>query len=158
MSTRYDLVAREIAAALNNAPPGTFREAFDAKARYVVSWKLTDLQNAVKVSVTPRSADRSIESRSTDRVEMPLDVAVQTRCTATDTDRVAELVELTDQIEAYLNRLNLEADAVAALWKGSEIDPLYDAAMLHHDRVFTSVLTLTYAVFVDRREPVGGGA
>ncbi|MEM8739464.1 MAG: hypothetical protein AAGG38_13455, partial [Planctomycetota bacterium] len=104
------------------------------------------------------AGDRSIESRSTDRVEMPLDVAVQTRCTATDTDRVAELVELTDQIEAYLNRLNLEADAVAALWKGSEIDPLYDAAMLHHDRVFTSVLTLTYAVFVDRREPVGGGA
>jgi hypothetical protein len=149
VSCRYDLIAEAIAANLNDADDGTFAEAFDAAARYVVHWELKELQNAVRVSVTPRSAERSIDTRSSDRIELTIDVAIQTRCVPQDAARVAELVTLVDQIERHLNRGNIETDDVAALWRSSQIDPLYDAEWLHERRVFMSVITLQYLTFQD---------
>lgn len=144
MSNRYDLISQSVAAELNAAEAGTFTQVFTAAARYIVVWKLTDLQNQVQVSITPRSAERTIETRTTDRIELILDIAVQTRCSPTDTDRVSELVDLVDQIERYLNRRSIENGSLWAQWRSSEIDPLYDASMLHGDRVFTSIVSINY--------------
>jgi hypothetical protein len=147
VSASIHQLAAAVAVAIN---AGSYTESVSAEARYVVRWELRDLAD-LKVSVVPRTIEREIETRTSDRRSLTVDVALQQRCVPTNTDRVAELIGLLEQIEAELNRQRLalaDSGAVGA-WVGSQLDPVYLADELHQQRVFTGVLTLTYHVWED---------
>jgi len=55
-------------------------------------------------------------------------------------------VELVEQIADYLRRRPL--GSIPAAWVRTANDPIYAAEHLAEDRVFTSVLTVTYRVMV----------
>lgn len=115
--------------------------------RYVVDFELRDLAG-LKVSVVPRSWASQRMDRLTDRIDVEIDIAVQQRCDPGDLAAVDALMDLMREIEAHLNRLDFETSPPAH-WVGSQIDPLYAADLLHEQRVFTSVLTLTYRLLGD---------
>lgn len=132
-------IAAAVTDAINAAPGGTFSEPVTAASAFLVVHKLDALET-LRVSVVPRSIEIEPQTRGSDRRQARVDVAVQQRCAPDDAQRISELIALTEQIEAHLNRAAMEGFR----WLGASIDPLYDATMLRELRVFTSVIELTY--------------
>lgn len=128
---------------LNNATPGTFGVTFTAERKIIPTYKLTELDE-VKVSVVPRSIDISQATRATSAYEIGVDVGVQRKVgKTTETADVEELAELTGEIVEYITQRNLSA-LPGIRWQVTKNDPIYDADMLEEQRVFMSVISLTY--------------
>ena len=135
-------IADAVAAEINGAPGDTFSEAFTAERRVLPEFALEDLA-ALKVSVVPKAVEISGSTRSVCQYEISVDIGIQKKL-GTDLDaEVAALGTLVDEIADFLRRRPLAATPWAA-WVSANNDPVYAAAHLSEQRVFTSVLTLTY--------------
>jgi len=135
-------IADAVAAEINGAPGGTFSEAFTGERRVLPQFDLEDLAG-LKVSVVPKAVEISGSTRSVCQYEISIDVGIQKKL-GTDLDaEVAALGTLVDEIADFLRRRPLAATPWAA-WFSASNDPVYATAHLAEQRVFTSVLTLTY--------------
>lgn len=135
-------IADAVTAALNGADPGTFSEAFTAERRVLPQFDLGDLAG-LKVSVVPKAVEISGASRSTCQYEISIDIGIQKKL-GTDLDaEVAVLGTLVDEVTDFLRRRPLTATPWAA-WVSASNDPVYATAHLAEQRVFTSVVTVTY--------------
>jgi len=140
--------AAAVTEALNTAPDGTFPLAFTAERRVMVTSSLEGLEN-LRVSVVPRSLEITGATRSAHQHDVAIDIGIQKKLNGGDdalTDQVAELCGLVDSMAAYLRkRLLPEVNGqVPGAWTKTENDPVYAADHLAMQRVFTSVLTVTY--------------
>ena len=135
-------IADAVAAEINGAPGDTFSEAFTAERRVLPEFALEDLA-ALKVSVVPKAVEISGSTRSVCQYEISVDIGIQKKL-GTDLDaEVAALGTVVDEIADFLRRRPLAAAPWAA-WVSASNDPVYAPAHLAEQRVFTSVLTLTY--------------
>ena len=141
MSLAID-IADAVAAELNAAPAGTFTPDFEAVRRVLPEFDLKDLAE-LRVCVVPRSVTITNVSRMLSQHEVAVDVGVQRKLGADIDTEVKTLGGLVDAICGYLTRRAL-AQAPQAVWIGTENDPVYAPAHLAEQRVFTSVLTVTY--------------
>ena len=143
MSSIMD-IADAVAAELNTAPAGTFDPEFTAVRRVLPEFELADLAD-LKVSVVPHGIEMSGATRSSQQMEIAVDIGVMKKL-GTDLDaEVAVLCDLVEQIVDYLASRRL-AEMPQAAWVRMANAPIYSPQHLATQRSFTSVLTVTYMI------------
>lgn len=135
-------IANAVTTELNAAPAGTFEPAITAVRRVLPEFELADLAE-LKVSVVPKSIVITGSTRAVSQFEIAVDIGVQRKLGKDLDSEVAALATLMDQIADYLRRRPLTATPFAA-WIGIANEPVYAPEHLAEQRVFTSVLTVTY--------------
>ena len=135
-------VADAVATELNYAPGGTFSEPFTARRLVLPEFDLAALAE-LRVTVVPKSLQITGTTRSASRYDIGVDIGVQKKLGKDLDAEVAQLGTLVDQIADHLRNRPL-ALAPYALWAGTANEPVYAPEHLAEQRVFTSVLTLTY--------------
>lgn len=135
-------IADAVTAELNEAPAGTFDLAITAVRRVLPEFELADLAE-LKVSVVPKSVVITGSTRAASQFEIAVDIGVQKKLGKDLDAEVAALSTLMDQIADYLRRRSLTAASFAA-WVSIANEPVYAPEHLAEQRVFTSVLTVTY--------------
>lgn len=135
-------VADAVAAELAAAPGGTFSLPFTPQRRVLPRFDLQDLGD-LTVSVVPRSVAITGGTRALNQYEVAVDVGVQCKLAGDVDAEVAQLSELVEQIADHLRRRPL-ASMPGVAWVGIANDPVYAPEHLAENRVFTSVLTVTY--------------
>jgi len=141
MSLATDM-ADAVATELNAAPTGTFSEPLTAQRRVLPEFDLQDLVE-LKVTVVPKSVEITGSTRSASQYEIAIDVGVQKKLGKDLDTEVATLGTLLDEMADYLRNRTLD-QAQFARWVGIRNDPVYAPEHLAEQRVFTSVLTVTY--------------
>jgi hypothetical protein len=144
MSLAIDIAAA-VAAEINAAPGGTFSQPFAAVRKVLPVYELAELAE-LKVTVVPKGIEISGSTRSVSQYDIAIDIGIQQKLSANNTDIDAEveaLGTLVDEIADYLRRRQLTTAPFAA-WMRIENDPIYVPEHLSEQRVFTSVLTVTY--------------
>ena len=141
MSIAID-IADAVAAELNAAEAGTFSEAFEARRRVLPEFELEHLA-ALKVTVVPKRVEITGSTRSASSYEIAVDVGVQKKLGKDLDAEVAALGTVVDEVADYLRRRPLAA-APHAAWTRITNEPVYAPEHLAEQRVFTSVLTVTY--------------
>ncbi len=135
-------IADAVAAELNAAEPDTFGQTFTAVRRVLPAFELADLAD-LKVTVVPKAVQTSGASRSLTQLDVSIDIGIQKKLGSDLDTEVATLGALVDTIGDYLRRRPLAA-ARYAVWAGAKNEPVYAPEHLAEQRVFTSVLTVTY--------------
>jgi hypothetical protein len=100
------------------------------------------------VSVVPRGVQIQSVTRRLSQYDCQVDIGIQQKLTVPQDEidtKVKELSQLVQQITEYLQRQQL-TDMPYAIWIKVENVPIYDPDHLANQRVFTSVLTLTYRI------------
>jgi len=144
MSVTID-VADAVVMELAGAPAGTFNQPFTPQRRVLPQFELSELKD-LKVTVVPRAVEITSATRAHSQHDVQIDIGVQKRLGKELESEIEPLVELVEQIAAYLGRRPL--GSIPAVWVRTANDPIYAAEHLAEDRVFTSVLTVTYRVMV----------
>jgi hypothetical protein len=101
--------------------------------------ELSELQ----VSVVPKAVEITGSTRSVCQHDVQVDIGVQKKLGKDLDTGVAALCGLVDELAAYLRRRPL-AGAPDAAWVRTQNEPVYAPEHLAGQRVFTSVLTVTY--------------
>ncbi len=135
-------IADAVAAELNAADPATFSQALTAERKVLPVQELVDLAE-LKVTVVPKGVEISGSTRSVCQYDVSVDIGVQKKLGKDLDAEVAALSTLVDDIADYLRKRQLTAAAHAA-WIRTVNEPVYVPEHLASQRVFTSVLTLTY--------------
>jgi len=132
-------IADAVTAMLNAGP---FDPALGAERRYQPAFELPELAD-LKVSVVPKSVTVTNASRDSSYFDCAIDIGVQKKI-ADDAD-IDDLVDLTEQIADHLRQKRLD-DAPQAAFVSIANEPVFAPEHLDTQRVFTSVLTVTYRV------------
>lgn len=137
-------IAEAVTTAINAA---TLSQTFVAERAYVPVHELPDLVD-LAVTVVPTSIGVTPLTRHSDDHEYTVDVGVQKRCTpdTTDADPLMLLVE--EIIDLFRGKTLTGYTAAKCLRVAN--DPIYVPAHLDDERVFTSVVTLTFRVARDQ--------
>ena len=135
-------IADAVAASLNG---GSFNPAFTAERKHLPVFDLSQVGDALQVSVVPRSVAVSGGSRTANFFDIAVDIGVQKRIDTEDLAQADELLDLVEAIGDHLRLKRLETYPQAA-WLALEHEPVIAAEHLEKLRVFTSVLTVTYRV------------
>jgi len=138
-------IADAVTAEFNAAAPGTFSQTFAAVRKVVPAYELAELTD-LKVTVVPKAVAITGSTRSASQYDITVDIGVQKKLPAgseAGDAQVATLGTLVDQLAEYLRRRPLSTAPWAA-WVSITNDPVYAPEHLLEQRVFTSVLTVTY--------------
>ena len=103
---------------------------------------------ALTVSVVPRGVQVQSITRKLSQYDCQVDIGIQQKLTVPQDQidtAVKDLSGFVQQIADYLQRQPL-TDMPYAIWIKVENVPIYDPDHLANQRVFTSVLTLTYHI------------
>ena len=144
MSRTLD-ISDAVVAELAGAPPGTFALSFTPRRRVLPQFELGELKD-LHVTVVPRAVEITSATRAHSQHDVQIDIGVQKRLGKELESEIEPLVELVEQIAAYLGRRPL--GSIPAVWVRTANDPIYAAEHLAEDRVFTSVLTVSYRLMV----------
>lgn len=142
--TKITEIAEAVKLQLNTVPPGTFSVAFGAVRAFAPVYELAEL-NQLRVTVVPKAMSRSLVARNCDDRTYQIDIGIQRRIDVDDPAEVDVYMALTEEIANWLTRRKLDA-APDAVWVGLENEPIFAPDHLMQQRVFTSVITLTYRV------------
>ena len=134
-------IADAIVASLN---AGTFSQAFEAERKYQPAFELPEMQT-LHVSVVPRSVAITTATRDSSYFDCAIDVGVQKKVNADDPDELDKLMDLVQEIADHL-RMKRLGETPEAAWVSIENEPAFASEHLDQQRVFTSVLTVTYRV------------
>jgi len=134
-------LADGIVASLN---VGSFSQQFQAERHYQPVVELQQLQQ-LKVTVVPKSVSISAASRQDSFFDCAIDIGVQRKIDADNPEVLDSLMHLVEEIADHLRFKRLDGFP-AAVWFSIENDPIFAPDHLEKERVFTSVLTVTYRV------------
>ena len=119
----------------------------NAKRQVLPIHDLSQLRE-LTVSVVPRGVQVQSITRKLSQYDCQVDIGIQKKLTVPQ-DQIDPAVKglsgLVEQIADYLQRQPL-TDMPYAIWIKVENQPIYDPDHLANQRVFTSVLTLTYRI------------
>jgi hypothetical protein len=119
----------------------------NAKRQVLPIHDLSQLRE-LTVSVVPRGVQIQSITRKLSQYDCQVDIGIQQKLTVPQDQidtAVNDLSGLVQQIADYLQRQPL-TDMPYAIWIKVENEPIYDPDHLANQRVFTSVLTLTYRI------------
>jgi len=123
---------------------GSFSMPVEAQRCYQPVHDLSQLQQ-LRVSVVPKSLTATIAARSDSYFDCAIDIGVQRKVDADDQEALDGLMHLVEEIADHLRFHRLDAFPNAA-WLSVENNPIFAPDHLEKERVFTSVLTVTYRV------------
>jgi len=141
-------VADAVVEELNTAPGDTFGLEFTAVRRVVPEYDLRRV-GGLQVVVVPRAVTAEMETRSHLLYDVQVDIGVQQHVGKELDEAVEELMELVETIGDYLRNRRLGAPTHAS-WVRMENEPVYAPDHLAAHHVFTSVLTMTYRLLVEK--------
>jgi len=130
-----DAVTAELAAGVLSRPIAPVR-------RVLPEFELADLKD-LRVTVVPASIEIEGASRALSRYDVHIDIGIQKKLGKNLDTEVADLCDLVEEIAEFLKRRPLAATPYA-VWVRTANDPIYAADHLAEQRVFTSVLSITY--------------
>jgi len=131
-------LADQVALAINSAPTGTFSRTFVSRVDIPISQELADIKD-LQVLVLPMEDATQPATRTQDDITVEIGIGIQQKVTNPQ-EEVRELHTLVQAIRTYLNRRNF-TDWV---YRGSQLRPVLDAQHLSANRVFTSLIRITY--------------
>ncbi|MBI5865594.1 MAG: hypothetical protein HZB38_14015 [Planctomycetes bacterium] len=140
MSTVID-IADAVVGAIQS---GSYGEPVAVERKYRPTFELADLTE-VQVSVVPRAVSITTATRDSSYFDCAIDVGVQKKVNADQAEDIDALMTLVEQIADQLRMKRLD-DAPEAAWVSIENEPAFASEHLDQQRVFTSVLTVTYRV------------
>ena len=140
MSVLID-IADAVAARLN---AGEFSQEFTAERKYQPVFDLPEMAE-LKVSVVPKSVSITAASRQDSFFDCAVDVGVQKKVDVDNLGELDALMDLVEELVDHLRRNRLE-ELPEAAWLSIEHEPVFAPEHLNQERVFTSVLTVTYRV------------
>lgn len=164
MTSRIDALCREVRDVLNEAPHGTFTGLFAnwsseslAEWRHLPNYEAGTLATLkIVVSAHPEDAldwaGAQPDRCCTDPWNYRVFVAVLHKLRSFDenlgefssTDEFEACKELVEGIGRYLYDKQLSVDGIPYAVKEGTFDPFWDRMMLYENRIFKSVLNLTY--------------
>ena len=121
---------------------GSFSPAISPRRRVLPEFELSELAE-LRVTVVPKGVEISGSTRSASQHDVQIDIGVQKKLGKDLDTEVAALCGLVDEIASFLKRRALAAVPYAA-WVRTANLPIYAPEHLAEQRVFTSVLTVTY--------------
>ncbi len=121
---------------------GTFSQAIDPQRMVLPEFGLEDMAE-LRVTVVPKAVEVTGSTRSVCQHDVQIDIGVQKKLGKDLDAEVPTLCELVDEIAAFVKRRPLAA-APHAAWVRSANEPIYAPEHLAEQRLFTSVLTVTY--------------
>ena len=121
---------------------GSFSQAIAPQRMVLPEFDLASLAE-LRVTVVPKAVEITGSTRSVSQYDVQIDIGVQKKLGKDLDAGVPALCELVDEIAAFLKR-RLLAGAPYAAWVRSANEPIYAPEHLAEQRVFTSVLTVTY--------------
>jgi len=125
-----------------------FTQSFTATRRVRPSFEGVDMGD-LHVTVTPRSFEAILVSRSVSQYDVQIDIGVQMKLPVDEDEDygVANMCGLVEEIADFLDGKQLTGTGWKAAWLGPATnDPIYSTDHLAEKRLFTSVLTMTYRV------------
>lgn len=140
MSTVIDIADAVVGA----IQAGSYGEPVAVERKYRPTFELTDLTQ-VQITVVPRAVSITTATRDSSYFDCAIDVGVQKKVNADSADDIDALMTLVEQIADQLRLKRLD-DAPEAAWVSIENEPAFASEHLDQQRVFTSVLTVTYRV------------
>lgn len=152
MSAVITKLADALVAELNTSST-SFELPFTAVRRYL-PFDVADMErldaDTVYVSVIPRSWSIEAMSRAADAHDYEVDLGIQKRVDANDTDQCDAVMHLAEEIVLFFNdrsrnQLTLQGDQLAHR-VGVVPDPIWIHPHLYKANVFTCVVTATYRV------------
>ncbi len=123
---------------------GPFSLPFEVQRGYRPVVELSAL-DTVKVTVIPKSLAISAATRADGFYDCAIDIGIQRKVNADDPAELDALMRLVEEIGDHLRGRPL-AGFTAAVWLALENEPIFAPEHLEKERVFTSVLTVTYRV------------
>lgn len=132
-------VADAVVASLN---AGSFEPAFTAQRQYRPTFDLAEL-DTLRVSVVPKSVEITNATRIASYFDCTVDIGVQQRVDADDTGVIDALMDLVQQIADHLRMQRLD-ELPEAAWMRIANEPVFASEHLDQQRVFTSVISVTY--------------
>lgn len=138
MSTIID-VADALVTHLN---AGEFSPEFTAERKYQPVYDLPELAD-LKVSVVPKTVTIETATRQDSYYDCTVDIGIQKK--VSDTAETDALMDLVEQLTDHL-RFQRLSELPQAAWLRIENDPVFAPEHLDQQRVFTTVLTITYRV------------
>jgi len=123
---------------------GSYGEPVTVERKYRPAFELADLTQ-VHITVVPRSMSITTATRDSGYFDCAIDVGVQKKVNADQAEDIDALMTLVEQIADQLRMKRLN-DAPEAAWVSIENEPAFASEHLDQQRVFTSVLTVTYRV------------
>jgi len=141
-------VADAVVTELNSAPDETFSLEFIAERKVLPEYDLRNI-TALQVIVVPRSLNAELETRSQVMYEVQIDIGVQKHVGKEIDDEIEDLMDLVEEVGDYLRGLSLTA-VTYARWVRMENNPIYSPDHLATHHVFTSVITMTYHMLVEK--------
>jgi hypothetical protein len=134
-------VADAVVASLN---AGSFGVPFTAERKYVPAVDLSDLAE-LKVTVVPKSAEITTATRTSSYFDCTIDIGIQQKVNPNEPAELDALSDLAEQIVDHLRLSPLDALPEAA-WLSIAHEPVFAPEHLDQQRVFTSVISVTYRV------------
>lgn len=146
MSSLIAQIADAVVTELND---GQFGQEFTADRKWLVRWKLHDLQS-LRVTVVPGPASYEKLDRCRDDQRHEMDIAVQKKIDPDKNTQVDELVGLMEEFIAHFRVKSLTAGGKAITCIQRALIPGSNAAVakehLEDMRTFTGVLRTTWLV------------
>jgi len=121
---------------------GSFSQPISPQRLVLPEFDLAALAD-LRVTVVPKAVEISAASRVACQHDVQIDIGIQKKLGKDLDAEVPALCELVDEIAAFLKRRPLAA-APHAAWVRTANEPIYAPEHLAEQRVFTSVLTVTY--------------
>jgi len=121
---------------------GSFSQPISPQRLVLPEFDLAALAD-LRVTVVPKAVEISAASRVASQHDVQIDIGIQKKLGKDLDAEVPVLCELVDEIAAFLKRRPLQATP-HAVWVRSANEPIYAPEHLAEQRVFTSVLTVTY--------------
>jgi len=143
VSTVID-VADAVVASLNAPGAPGFALPFTAVRKYVPAVELSDLAD-LNVTVVPKAAEITTATRTSSYFDCTIDIGIQRRVNPDEPAELDALADLAEQIVDHLRLKPLEALPEAA-WMDIAHEPVFATEHLDQQRVFTSVVSVTYRV------------
>jgi len=123
---------------------GSFSQGFTPVRLFRPDFDVRDL-STLHVSVVPAGIEEQQESRSTSRQDVEIQIGVQQKVTD-DNAAIDPLVLLVQEIGDFFRERRL-VNFQAAMWRRTEIRPLYFPDELRERGIFVSIPTITFRVF-----------
>lgn len=136
-----DEVATAVAALLNDAPALTFGLAFTAETSDVPEFDLKGL-DSLRVVVVPKTDEEFVATRGSTNTDISVDIGIVQKFD--DADELADLKALREAVKSYVRFKPLTS--INGAWLRTVNDPIFDPTQYRQNRVFLSVVNVTYRV------------
>lgn len=117
---------------------------FTAERKVLPIFDLKDLE-ALKVTVTPATAEYTLLNRIALTTDYQINIGIQKKVSADTDDDLETLIDFVESVVLFLKGKSLSTNP-RAMWVKTVNEPIYSREHLAEQLVFTSIITITYKV------------